>query len=295
MLKVDFKRELKNLYAAPAKDFTIADVPPMHYLMIDGLGDPNTSQSYKDAIEALYAASYTIKFASKNGLGRDYTVPPLEGLWWADGMTSFTRGEKSAWRWTMMIMRPDWITPPMIESAIAALQAKKALPALSLLRDEPLDEGRSVQPPRHDHPELGRHNIEALAFIGADLVHGLAAARADRAFRGYRLDDARQMLRQRAAVGPPLGDAFAALGGARFIFLGLDPGNCLLHILKCQLKLIGVELFGRASVLGIAGYAQQMLKLLTAGHGGIALRDQLPHKSAQAFQIGGKLLRPRIV
>jgi len=145
MLKVDFKRELKNLYAAPAKDFTIADVPPMHYLMIDGLGDPNTSQSYKDAIEALYAASYTIKFASKNGLGRDYTVPPLEGLWWADDMTSFTRGEKSAWRWTMMIMRPDWITPPMIESAIATLQAKKALPALSLLRDERLDEGRSVQ------------------------------------------------------------------------------------------------------------------------------------------------------
>jgi len=145
MLKVDFKRELKNLYAAPAKDFTIVDVPAMHYLMIDGSGDPNTSQSYKDAIEALYAASYAIKFSSKIGLGRDYTVPPLEGLWWADDMTSFTRGEKSAWRWSMMIMRPSWIIPAMIEDAIAALRVKKALPALSLLRDERLDEGRSVQ------------------------------------------------------------------------------------------------------------------------------------------------------
>lgn len=145
MEKVDFKRELKNLYMPPAKDFTIIDVPPMHYLMADGSGDPNTSQSYKDAIEALYAVSYTIKFASKNELGRDYTVPPLEGLWWADDMVSFTRRDKSAWHWTMMIMRPSWIIPAMIERAAAAVQRKKVLPALPLLRDERLDEGRSVQ------------------------------------------------------------------------------------------------------------------------------------------------------
>ena len=56
-----------------------------------------------------------------------------------------------------------------------------------------------LQPPRHDHPVLGGHDIEALAFIGADLMHGLAAARADRAFRSDRLDDARQMLRKRCS------------------------------------------------------------------------------------------------
>ena len=48
-------------------------------------------------------------------------------------------------------------------------------------------------------PVLGGHDIEALAFIGADLMHGLAAARADRAFRSDRLDDARQMLRKRCS------------------------------------------------------------------------------------------------
>src|SRR5208282_479501 len=104
---------------------------------------------------------------------------------------------------------------------------------------------------------------------GADLVHGLAAAWADGAFWRYGLDDARQMLRQRAAIGPSFSGAFAALGRAALIFLGLDLSNRLLHILKCQFKLIPIELFGRAAVLGIASQTQQMFKLLTAGHGGI--------------------------
>ena len=41
--------------------------------MVDGEGDPNTSKSYADAIEALFAMSYTLKFAVKKGeLAIDY-------------------------------------------------------------------------------------------------------------------------------------------------------------------------------------------------------------------------------
>ena len=80
-------------------------------------------------------------------------------------------------------------------------------------------------------PGTGPADIEALAFIGADLVHGLAAARADRAFRRDRLDDARQVLRQRAAIGPPLGGALAALGGVAYL-LRLRSLQRLADILK---------------------------------------------------------------
>src|SRR3546814_5115707 len=62
----------------------------MQYLQIDGRGDPNTSPAFADAVETLYPLAYKLKFASKRDLGRDYVVPPLEGLWWADDMDAFT-------------------------------------------------------------------------------------------------------------------------------------------------------------------------------------------------------------
>jgi hypothetical protein len=144
MDKVDFKKELHELYNPSKKDFVIVDVPAMQFLMVDGHGDPNTAQSYKDALEALYALAYKIKFLSKKK-GRDYIVPPLEGLWWAENITNFsTQRDKDAWDWTMMIMQPDWVTGEMVEEAIAAIQ-KKSLPALSLLRFETYHEGLSAQ------------------------------------------------------------------------------------------------------------------------------------------------------
>jgi hypothetical protein len=145
MEKKDFRKELKQLYTPSARDFAIVDVPPMRYLMIDGSGNPNVSKKYKEAIEALYAVSYALKFTSKKELGKDHVVPPLEGLWWADDMSHFANGTKDKWRWTMMIMQPDWITPAMIAKAIETTGVKKPSPGLALLREEVLKEGRSAQ------------------------------------------------------------------------------------------------------------------------------------------------------
>ena len=106
MSKVDFKQELKHLYRPSAKEFVIVDVPAMSFLMVDGHGDPNVAQEYTDAVEALYAVAYRLKFTSKKELGKDYVVPPLEGLWWADDMETFTtKRDKSTWDWTMMVMQ----------------------------------------------------------------------------------------------------------------------------------------------------------------------------------------------
>lgn len=146
MDKVDFKRTLKHLYRPSAKEFTVVEVPPLQYLMIDGHGDPNTAPAYAEAIEALYAVAYKIKFSSKKELGRDYVVPPLEGLWWAEDMASFTTArDKTAWSWTMMIMQPQWISPDMFQAAVGQVEAKKTLPALPKLRLEAYAEGLSVQ------------------------------------------------------------------------------------------------------------------------------------------------------
>lgn len=146
MDKIDFKRELRHLYAPSAKKFSVVDVPSMQFLMIDGHGDPNTAQAYRDALEALYAVSYKIKFMSKNELGKDYTVPPLEGLWWAEDMEAFTvEKDKSQWDWTMMIMQPEWIGMALFGEASAAVESQKDLPALPKLRLDSYHEGLSVQ------------------------------------------------------------------------------------------------------------------------------------------------------
>jgi len=146
MSKIDFKKELKHLYQPSAKKVQVVDVPPMNFLMIDGHGDPNTAQEYQDAVEALYGVAYKLKFMSKKEEGKDYVVPPLEGLWWAEDMQTFTaQRDKSAWDWTMMVMQPDWITLAMVEEAVVQVDQAKGLPALAKLRFETYHEGLAVQ------------------------------------------------------------------------------------------------------------------------------------------------------
>ncbi|MBE2197020.1 MAG: GyrI-like domain-containing protein [Anaerolinea sp.] len=146
MSKIDFKRDLKHLYQPSGKEFSLVDVPAMQFLMIDGHGDPNTTHSYAQVVEALYGVAYKLKFMSKQRLDRDYGVLPLEGLWWAEDMDSFTTSlDKSAWDWTMMIMQPGWITAVMVAEATAVVHKQKGLPVLSQLRLETYHEGLSVQ------------------------------------------------------------------------------------------------------------------------------------------------------
>jgi hypothetical protein len=146
MPATDFKRELKDLYQPSSKDFSIVDLPPMSYLMIDGEGDPNTSQRYADALNALYAVAYTLKFENKkSNPAADYSVMPLEGLWWSADNRDFTMGKYDTWQWTMMIMQPPVITPAAVAAALRAAGAKKPLPALSRMRFEELYEGLCAQ------------------------------------------------------------------------------------------------------------------------------------------------------
>ena len=143
MDKVDLKKILDG-YRAPRGAFRVVDVPEMCFLMIDGHGDPNTSQEYADALAALYPVAYRLKFLSTRELGRDYVVPPLEGLWWADSPKAFTAGKRDKWRWTMMIIVPDFVGKKQYTAAVTR-NLKKLGEAPKTLRFEPYDEGLAVQ------------------------------------------------------------------------------------------------------------------------------------------------------
>jgi len=146
MEKLDLKKQFKSVYQASAKSVTGVDVAAFNFLMIDGQGDPNSSDHYSAAVEALFTVSYTLKFMiKKSSAAIDYVVMPLEGLWWADDMAAFVADRKGEWRWTMMIMQPDFITAQMATEAIAAAGKKKSLPALQQLRFESFAEGHCAQ------------------------------------------------------------------------------------------------------------------------------------------------------
>lgn len=145
MAKIDHKKVEKAFYAPSKKKFDLLDIPSMKFLMIDGKGNPNTAKSYQEALEALYAASYTLKFKSKLELGQDYVVLPLEGLWWAEDMSAFLDGNKDEWLWTAMIRQPDHLDQDHVAAALAEVRGKNNPPALSKMRFETFREGLSAQ------------------------------------------------------------------------------------------------------------------------------------------------------
>ncbi|MDR3680028.1 MAG: GyrI-like domain-containing protein [Flavipsychrobacter sp.] len=146
MTKLDYKKEYPALYKVPAGKIVMVAVPKLNYLMVDGYGDPNNSQLFQDAVSALYTLSYTIKFMIKKGEQQiDYGVMPLEGLWWTDNMKDFSMEDKASWKWTLMIMQPDFVTEQVIEEAKLRAAKKKDLPLLSQVRFESMEEGECVQ------------------------------------------------------------------------------------------------------------------------------------------------------
>ena len=144
--KIDFKKTMKEFYQPSPKQVVMVDVPEMQFLMFDGMGSPGDSKEYQDALAALYPIAFKTKFLSK-AKGRDYVVPPLEGLWWADNMNDFTQGNRDKWKWTMMIMQPDWITKEMINESIEITKESKPelLKVISKVRLEEYNEGKAVQ------------------------------------------------------------------------------------------------------------------------------------------------------
>jgi len=145
MEKIDLRKQLKPLYSPSAKDFSLIEIPPLQYLMIDGHGDPAVVPEYTDAVQTLYGISYTLKFHLKKTQGIDYTVMGLEGLWWMPDMREFSLERRADWDWTMMILQPVFITPALVEEAKSQAAAKGKAPLAHRIRLATLEESTCVQ------------------------------------------------------------------------------------------------------------------------------------------------------
>lgn len=146
MEKLDHKKIYSALYKAKAASPNVITVPKLNYLMLDGQGDPNTSPLFAASIEALYSLSYTLKFMVKKGdMQINYSVMPLEGLWWVDNMANFSVELKDKWKWTLMIMQPDFITVNLVEEARKLAAAKKEGTRIDEVRLETMEEGLCAQ------------------------------------------------------------------------------------------------------------------------------------------------------
>lgn len=141
--KIDLKKEFKQFYN-PKTNPQIVEIPKFQFLMIDGSGVIE-SPEFQSAIETLFAISFKAKFISKETLKFDYTVMPLEGLWWADDMNDFINNKKENWKWTLMIMQPEQITKEIINSAIKETQKKKQIVNPGKIRFESYSEGYVAQ------------------------------------------------------------------------------------------------------------------------------------------------------
>lgn len=143
MPKVDYRKDYKDLYL-PKAGPAIIDVPAMVYIMVNGKGDPQEKE-YQDAVSLLYALAYTIKMKGKEIAGYfEYTVFPLEGLWWCEGGV-FAIDQRHNWRWIAMIRQPEFVTPAVFQWAVAMAQKKKPELDVTKARLEVFNEGLCVQ------------------------------------------------------------------------------------------------------------------------------------------------------
>ena len=125
----DYKKEYKEFYQ-PKQTPGAIDVPPMSFLAVRGCGDPNAEGgAYKAAIGLLYGVAYTLRMSRRSGHEIegffDYVVPPLEGLWWQDGVEGVDYARKSDFQWISMIRLPDFVKRADCEWAIAEASRKK--------------------------------------------------------------------------------------------------------------------------------------------------------------------------
>lgn len=146
----DFKADHSNLYSAGRGRVRFVNVPRLNYFMIDGIGNPASTPAYRDSLNALYRCAYAVKFNyQRYHLNKDYTLPPLEALWWhPDEELLPVRNlmdMKDAWTWTLMMPIPDILDGAQVQRTLDQVRASKDAPCVEQVRIEALEEGMCAQ------------------------------------------------------------------------------------------------------------------------------------------------------
>lgn len=163
MQKYKWRKELKELYL-PKKTPTKIEVPQMQFFTVEGSGNPNTSNQFKENIEILYSLSYTIRMLPKQGITPEgyfeYTVFPLEGHWDLDEEgRKLDHLDKDHFVYKLMIRQPDFVTEDLFQYALNRVTNKNPKLNLDLVKFEKITEGLCVQ-----SMHLGSYDTEPETF-----------------------------------------------------------------------------------------------------------------------------------
>ncbi|MCI8540735.1 MAG: transcriptional regulator [Erysipelotrichaceae bacterium] len=148
-MSFDYKKEYKEFYM-PKNKPSMVEIPPMNYIAVRGMGNPNEEHgAYKHTIALLYGVAYTIKMSDKGNHKLDgffdFVVPPLEGFWWQYGMNaSIDYQKKGTLHFISMIRLPDFVRKEDFNWAIEEATKKKKQD-FSCVEFLPYEEGMCVQ------------------------------------------------------------------------------------------------------------------------------------------------------
>ena len=122
MILYDRKKLSKDLYS-PKTEPTLIRAPLCPYFVVEGEGSP-LDEAYEEAIELVYALSYTLKMGFKDeSLYHGFVVSPLEGVWSAIAVEN-----RDTWRWASMIAQPPFVTEALFTKVAERCSFAKGIP-----------------------------------------------------------------------------------------------------------------------------------------------------------------------
>ena len=147
MLIVTVLRPLSDdLLNAPVDAVRLVDIPPAHVLMVDGIGNPESSAAFREAIGKLYGVTYTLRFGLRRAGLDPGPMPPLEGLWRSEDMPILSgQRDAGAIHWTLLMHLPEMASADAVHAALEDLARKRGPDAITGLRVERFEEGRCAQ------------------------------------------------------------------------------------------------------------------------------------------------------
>ncbi len=175
MEALDLKKRYAALYKPSAAAPVLVEVPPLRFLMIDGLGGVG-GPDFQQSMGALYGLAYPVKFAAKKRLSLSYPVMPSEGLYWdAVGGPEVAPASPDTTAWRLMILLPDEVDSEFVDDVRSTVSSKKDIPRLDDVRVQTYSEGKSVQilnigPYADENPTVQR--LFAFAHERGYEVHG---------------------------------------------------------------------------------------------------------------------------
>lgn len=133
--KIDFTKKFPDLYEAVQWEVSVIDVPPLKFIISEGIGIESTDDDFDNAFNDVHTFVWGLAFSMKFRLKRiahetfeDYHMPPIEALWtkkWS---------EKKDWKWKLMLLQPNSITEELLRKTVEIAKMKqqdKVLPAVA--------------------------------------------------------------------------------------------------------------------------------------------------------------------